>query len=155
MNSIKGTFSDYQQFREQLEQGPPRPQAWSSAAMSQLRSQLLGTDVDIVALATDTSIKGCELIPGNSLSMQWVEPNKTLRSHSHAWWHLFIIQAGQGELRLAQQPPLPIGPGDVCFIPAWADHGFLNTSSTEVLAMLNLSNIPQVHALGSAPRLCT
>jgi gentisate 1,2-dioxygenase len=43
-----------------------------------------------------------------------------------------------------------IGQGDVLLVPAWTPHGFVNTSGTEPLAMLNLSNMPQMALLANA-----
>ena len=149
MNDTQGAFFNYQHFRENLKQGPVQPRIWNTATMDQLRDQFIGTEVDIVALATDESIKCCELVPGMAMAMQWLEPGHTLQGHSHSWWHLFIIQRGLGELLIGDRDPLPISPGDVLMIPAWTDHGFVNTSSTEPLSMLNLSNMPQISALAN------
>jgi gentisate 1,2-dioxygenase len=68
-----------------------------------MRQTLEASDVDIVALAHDNTLEGCQLTPGMAVSMQWLVPGSTLNGHAHAWWHLFIIQSGSGTLSLGMQ----------------------------------------------------
>jgi gentisate 1,2-dioxygenase len=37
----------------------------------------------------------------------------------------------------------------VLLVPAWTRHGFVNTSDDEPLAMLNMSNMPQMASLSN------
>jgi gentisate 1,2-dioxygenase len=149
MNDTHGAFFNYQDFRENLKQSLPQPRIWNTAALDRIRGEFIGTEVDTVALATGDSIHCCEVVAGMAMAMQWLEPGHTMQGHRHSWWHLFIIQKGLGELVIGNRDPLPISAGDVLLIPAWTDHGFANTSSTEPLSMLNLSNMPQVSALAN------
>lgn len=80
--------------------------------------------------------------------MQWLKPGGMLNGHAHAWWHLFIIQSGIGELTLGNAQAVSVSTGDVLLVPAWTRHGFVNNSS-QPLAMLNMSNMPQMAQLCS------
>jgi gentisate 1,2-dioxygenase len=121
------------------------------ARVAGVRQSLESSEVDIVALAHERTIEGCKLTPGMAVSMQWLKPGTVLNGHVHAWWHLFIIQSGSGALTLGEADEVGVSTGDVLLVPAWTRHGFVNTSATEPLAMLNMSNMPQMELLaGSA-----
>ena len=150
MNNVQGAFFSYKDFRQSLHQPPVSAQVWKRGELTDMRQSLEASEVDIVALAHDNSIEGCKLTPGMAVSMQWLKPGTELNGHAHSWWHLFIIQSGSGTLTLGDADAVNISPGDVLLVPAWTRHGFINTSSDDALAMLNLSNMPQMALLSNA-----
>ncbi|KPH00587.1 cupin [Pseudomonas sp. RIT-PI-q] len=147
MNNVQGAFFSYKDFRQSLHQPPVSARVWKHGELTDLRQSLEASEIDIVALAHDNSIEGCKLTPGMAVSMQWLKPGAVLDGHAHSWWHLFIIQSGSGTLSLGDADAVNVSPGDVLLVPAWTQHGFVNTSSTEPLAMLNMSNMPQMAQL--------
>ncbi|MHC8316057.1 cupin domain-containing protein [Pseudomonas sp. LB3P31] len=149
MNNVQGAFFSYDEFRQSLHQSPVGARVWTRDELAAMRKSLEGSEVDIVALAHDNSIEGCKLTPGVAVSMQWLKPGSTLNGHAHAWWHLFIIQSGCGVLTLGDAEEVRASTGDVLLVPAWTRHGFVNTSTSEALAMLNISNMPQLALLSS------
>ncbi len=149
MNDIKGEYFPYQAFRESLNRPPQTAKVWRRDELAQVRQSFEASDVDIVALAHHNSTDGCNLMPGMAVSMQWLKPGGALNGHAHAWWHLFIIQSGSGELSLGDAQAVSVSTGDVLLVPAWTRHGFVN-SSTQPLAMLNMSNMPQLAQLSSS-----
>jgi gentisate 1,2-dioxygenase len=149
MNSVQGAFFSYKDFRQSLVQQPLKPRVWKDVELTAMRKSLEASDVDIVALAHHSSLDGCSLTPGMAVSMQWLIPGAELIGHVHAWWHLFIIQSGNGTLTLGDAEAVGVGSGDVLLVPAWTRHGFVNTSATEPLAMLNISNMPQALLLAN------
>ncbi|MNP02162.1 5-nitrosalicylic acid 1,2-dioxygenase [compost metagenome] len=149
MNSVQGAFFSYNDFRQSLVKQPDKPRVWKDVELTAMRKSLEASDVDIVALAHDGSLDGCSLTPGMAVSMQWLIPGAELIGHVHAWWHLFIIQSGNGTLTLGDAEAVGVGSGDVLLVPAWTRHGFVNTSATEPLAMLNISNMPQALLLAN------
>ncbi|HWT69555.1 MAG TPA: cupin domain-containing protein [Pseudomonas sp.] len=150
MNNIQGGFFSYKDFRQSLHNSPVGARVWKQGELTDMRQSLSDSEVDIVALAHDNSPEGCRLTPGMAVSMQWLIPGSRLDGHVHAWWHLFIIQAGSGTLTLDGADEVSVSPGDVLLVPAWTRHGFVNTSKTEPLAMLNMSNMPQMAQLSNA-----
>ncbi|MHC8368475.1 cupin domain-containing protein [Pseudomonas sp. ZT5P21] len=150
MNNIQGGFFSYKVFRQSLSQPLANARVWKGDELTDMRQRLEASEVDIVALAHDNSTEGCKLTPGMAVSMQWLKPGTALNGHAHAWWHLFIIQSGSGTLTLGDADAVYINPGDVLLVPAWTRHGFVNTSATEPLAMLNMSNMPQMAQLSNA-----
>lgn len=118
MNNVQGAFFSYKDFRQSLDRQPIKPRVWKSAELGDMRQALEASDVDIVALAHDNTVEGCQLTPGMAVSMQWLVPGSTLDGHVHAWWHLFIIQSGSGALSLGDAEEVNIGPGDVLLVPA-------------------------------------
>lgn len=150
MNNVRGAFFSYKDFRQSLNSPPASAKVWKDSELSDLRHSLETSEIDIVALAQDHSVEGCKLTPGMAVSMQWLKPGTALNGHAHSWWHLFIIQSGSGTLTLGDADEVSVSPGDVLLVPAWTRHGFVNTSTTEALAMLNLSNMPQIAQLSSS-----
>ncbi|WP_454866584.1 cupin domain-containing protein [Pseudomonas umsongensis] len=149
MNNVQGVFFSYKDFRQSLVRQPIKPRVWKEVELTGIRQSLEASDVDIVALAHDNSLDGCSLTPGMAVSMQWLIPGAQLQGHDHSWWHLFIIQSGNGTLTLGDAEAVCVGSGDVLLVPAWTRHGFVNTSTTEPLAMLNISNMPQALLLAN------
>jgi gentisate 1,2-dioxygenase len=147
MNNVQGGFFSYKDFRQSLHQSPVSARVWKEGELTGMRQRLEASEIDIVALAHDNSIEGCKLTPGMAVSMQWLKPGAVLDGHAHSWWHLFIIQSGSGALSLGDADAVSVSPGDVLLVPAWTRHGFVNTSATEPLAMLNMSNMPQMAQL--------
>lgn len=150
MNNIQGGFFSYKDFRQSLNQPPVNARLWTGSELANMRQSLEDSEIDIVALAHDNSTAGCKLTPGMAVSMQWLKPGTTLNGHAHAWWHLFIIQSGSGVLTLDEADEVSVNCGDVLLVPAWTRHGFVNTSATESLTMLNMSNMPQMALLSNA-----
>ncbi|EJM86343.1 cupin domain-containing protein [Pseudomonas sp. GM60] len=150
MNNIQGGFFSYKDFRQSLTRPPVSARVWKGDELTDMRQSLAASEVDIVALAHHDSSEGCKLTPGMAVSMQWLNPGTELNGHAHSWWHLFIIQSGSGTLTLGDADAVNISPGDVLLVPAWTRHGFINTSATEPLAMLNMSNMPQMALLSNA-----
>lgn len=149
MNNVKGAFFSYKDFRESLHHQSVGPRVWKEAELTDMRQTLEASEVDIVALAHDNSLNGCEVMPGVAIAMQWLKPGAVLNGHAHSWWHLFIIQSGRGAVTLGDADEVDVSAGDVLLVPAWTRHGFINTSTDEALAMLNLSNMPQMALLSN------
>lgn len=150
MNNTKGGFFSYKDFRQSLANPPASAKVWKDGELADIRHSLETSEIDIVALAHDNSVEGCKLTPGMAVSMQWLKPGTALNGHAHSWWHLFIIQCGSGALTLGDADEVSVSQGDVLLVPAWTRHGFVNTSATQPLAMLNLSNMPQIAQLSSS-----
>lgn len=150
MNNFQGALFSYKDFRQSLHYQPVSPRVWTGAELTQVRKNLEHSDIDTVALAHDKSIEGCEVTPGMAIAMQWLNPGVVLNGHAHSWWHLFVIQSGSGALTLGDADEVSVSSGDVLLVPAWTKHGFVNTGAAEPLAMLNMSNMPQMALLSNA-----
>jgi gentisate 1,2-dioxygenase len=149
MDNFQGAFFSYKNFRQSLNHRPISPKVWKASELAGMRRTLEASEVDIVALAHDKSLEGCEVTPGMAVAMQWLNPGVSLKGHAHAWWHLFIIQSGSGLLTLGDADEVNVSPGDVLLVPAWTRHGFVNPSHHEPLAMLNMSNMTQMALLSN------
>jgi len=149
MDNFQGAFFSYKDFRQSLHHQALSPRVWREDELTQMRKALDASEVDIVALAHDKTIEGCEVTPGMAIAMQWLNPGVTLNGHAHSWWHLFVIQSGSGVMTLGDADEVNVSSGDVLLVPAWTRHGFVNTSKHEALAMLNMSNMPQMALLSN------
>lgn len=149
MDNFQGAFFSYKDFRQSLHHQSVSPKVWKGSELAQLPQTLAASEVDIVALAHDKSTAGCEVTPGMAIAMQWLNPGVMLKGHAHSWWHLFVIQSGSGLLTLDEADEVNVSPGDVLLVPAWTTHGFVNPSTSTPLAMLNMSNMPQMALLSN------
>ena len=152
---FKVRFFHMTEFRQSLNQPPLSARVWTHDELAAMRESLAASEVDIVALAHDNSLEGCKLTPGVAVSMQWLKPGAVLNGHAHGWWHLFVIQAGSGLLTMGEGEAVRASAGDVLLVPAWTRHGFVNTSASEPMAMLNMSNMPQLALLSSMENAVT
>jgi gentisate 1,2-dioxygenase len=89
MNNVQGAFFHIRTF-VRVWIGNRSNLVWRCSELGDMRQTLEASDVDIVALAHDNTLEGCQLTPGMAVSMQWLVPGSTLNGHAHAWWHLFI-----------------------------------------------------------------
>jgi len=64
----------------------------------------------------------------------WIAPESRNECHRHAHESIFIVIAGQAELRLGDEL-LSLNTGDVACVPRWVVHQAFTTSSHEELLM--------------------
>jgi len=68
-----------------------------------------------------------------------VAPGKCNELHKHAHESLFVVLAGEGEVRIGAASR-PIRQGDIAFVPRWIFHQSTNTSPTEDLVILAITD---------------
>jgi len=68
-----------------------------------------------------------------------IAPGSRNECHRHAHESIFIVIAGQAELRLGDEL-LSLNTGDVACVPRWVVHQAFNTSSHEELLMLAITD---------------
>lgn len=68
-----------------------------------------------------------------------IAPGKNNEYHKHAHESLFVILAGEGEVRVGDAWR-PVKQGDVAFVPRWIFHQTRNTSKTETLVILAITD---------------
>lgn len=68
-----------------------------------------------------------------------IPPGKCNEYHKHAHESLFVILEGQGEVRVGDAWR-PVKSGDVAFVPRWIFHQTRNTSETETLVILAVTD---------------
>jgi mannose-6-phosphate isomerase-like protein (cupin superfamily)/pyrroloquinoline quinone (PQQ) biosynthesis protein C len=68
-----------------------------------------------------------------------IAPGARNECHRHAHESLFLVLAGEGELRIGTET-LPLKAGDVACVPRWQVHQSLNTSSGEELHLLAITD---------------
>jgi gentisate 1,2-dioxygenase len=118
--------------------------AWSTVLENLDRSmdaELPG--MALIALSRNQHLAGCETVPGLSLSVQCLAPARKTPHHAHAWWHVYVVQAGSGLLLWGNEAAgRTLSPGDVSFIPGWQPHSLENNGTKDFIT-LNLSNMAQ------------
>ena len=139
-----GTVFPYTEYREHFRANPPQAVIWKWADLAGLLDASRHTERGTLTLATADSASGCELLPGAAISMQVVKPSAATRPHSHSWWHLFVVQAGTGTMRLGDaETQTSLNRGDVVVVPAWCAHSIENLSAQNDLILMSLTNLPQ------------
>jgi quercetin dioxygenase-like cupin family protein len=68
-----------------------------------------------------------------------IAPGKNNEFHKHAHESLFVILAGEGEVRVGDHWQ-PVRAGDVAFVPRWIFHQTRNTSAHDTLAVLAITD---------------
>lgn len=68
-----------------------------------------------------------------------IAPGKNNELHRHAHESLFVILKGEGEVRVGDRW-LPVRSGSVAFVPRWAFHQTRNTSASEPLLLLAITD---------------
>ena len=68
-----------------------------------------------------------------------IAPGANNELHKHAHETLFVVLAGQGEVRVGERWS-PIGVGDVAFVPRWIFHQTRNTSLQDELVVMAITD---------------
>lgn len=68
-----------------------------------------------------------------------IAPGKNNAYHKHAHESLFVILQGEGEVRVGDTWS-PVKAGGVAFVPRWIFHQTRNTSATEELVILAITD---------------
>ena len=141
-----GGYLPYGIFREALKHKKIEPSCWKwNALLDRIRAsfdaELPG--FSLLALSRTDALTECEIVPGISLSVQALAPDMATPRHAHAWWHIYVVQAGSGVVSFDDESePQRIVPNDIVFIPAWCTHELKN-DGPEQLVTLNCSNMVQ------------
>lgn len=134
----------YGRFRQGLALAPQEPVLWNWAELLRDVEPASASEqarIAHLALAREGADPGAEVAPGLALSLQALEPGACIESHSHSWWHIFVVQAGEGVLRAGEpETEREMRAGDVVFVPAWCRHRLSNSGDAR-LTMLNVSNM--------------
>ena len=69
-----------------------------------------------------------------------ISPGRNNEQHKHAHESLFVILQGRGEVLVGEQWN-PVRKGDVAFVPRWIVHQTKNTSATEELVVLAITDL--------------
>jgi hypothetical protein len=68
-----------------------------------------------------------------------IAPGANNELHKHAHETLFVVLAGQGEVKVGERWS-PMGVGDVAFVPRWIFHQTRNTSLQDELVVLAITD---------------
>ncbi|MGB5246295.1 MAG: cupin domain-containing protein [Woeseia sp.] len=72
-------------------------------------------------------------VPAVSVARTRVEPGVTTELHRLAVDEYYLIAAGEGLMRVGEQAPFPIGPGDSVMIPAGTAQQISNTGREDLV----------------------
>ena len=68
-----------------------------------------------------------------------IPPGKNNEWHKHAHESLFVVLVGEGEVRVGDGT-FPVKAGEVAYVPRWIFHQTRNTSATEELVVLAITD---------------
>lgn len=71
--------------------------------------------------------------PAFSLARCRVEPGVTTERHALAVLEFYVVEQGQGRMRLGDDPAFDIGPGDTVTIPQHTPQCVANTGETDLV----------------------
>jgi mannose-6-phosphate isomerase-like protein (cupin superfamily) len=109
-----------------------RPALARGAAMYRNRNERLGVDFEVDRLAFPH-------LQTMDPRVVRIAPGATNERHRHAHESLFVVLAGRGEVLVGEQR-LPVGAGDVAFVPRWIFHQTRNTDPAAELVVLAITD---------------
>lgn len=71
--------------------------------------------------------------PELSLARARVEPGVTTQRHALDVLEFYVIKQGQGLVRIGEDAPFPVGPGDTVTIPQHTSQSITNTGSGDLV----------------------
>lgn len=71
--------------------------------------------------------------PEVSLARARVEPGVTTQLHQLSVHEWYVIQSGQGRMRIGDEAPISVGPGDTVTIPKHTPQQITNTGKDDLL----------------------
>jgi mannose-6-phosphate isomerase-like protein (cupin superfamily) len=80
-----------------------------------------------------TELKNDPAVPEVSLARARVAPGVCTELHSLSVLEWYVIESGQGMMRVGDQDPCPVGPGDTISIPPNAPQQITNTGRDVLL----------------------
>ncbi|CDH23586.1 cupin domain-containing protein [Xenorhabdus bovienii] len=92
-----------------------------------------------------------ETVHDLSVTVQIIKPEDSTTKHSHSFWHLYFVMSGRGQLIFENKNPAMIVNGDVIYVPAWAEHQFINREH-ENLILYVTQNLPGMAKQGTLLR---
>lgn len=146
--STAGLTVSYVDYRAHFLPAASESTHWNWATLLSTLQEARHTERGSLTLTRDGSVQGCELLPGLAINIQRVQAGRATLAHAHSWWHLFLVQEGQGTIRCDDEPGRQVHRGDLFLVPPGARHQIENTGDGDLL-LLSLSNLPQQVALGS------
>lgn len=72
-------------------------------------------------------------LPDVSVARTRVEPGVTTELHALSVLEWYVIQSGEGLMRVGDENPYPVGPGDTIRIPAGSAQQIENTGTADLL----------------------
>ena len=145
-----GATLPYLKYRSLYSQRRELPVVWKWKELAEQFDTSAHTERGTLTLSTADPAGRCELVPGMAISIQVVSAGGRTRPHAHAWWHLFVVQAGTGTMVLGSaRDEVQLSRGDLVLVPAWCEHHFENTSEQESLALMSMTNLPQQAGLSN------
>lgn len=145
----EGRLLDYGQYRDHFADVPGEAVVWRWPGIGERLAAARHGERGTFTLTRDGTAAGCEFLGGMAINVQVVPPHESTRPHTHAWWHLFVVQSGRGSASIGTDgESVEIGERDVLLIPAWCTHAF-RSEGDEALVLLSMSNLPQQTRLGN------
>lgn len=152
MSALEGRILPYGVFRDDLKTRAIAPAAWQWSAVGVALLEAHGREqpnLGLLALSREDGLSGCEIAPGLSLSVQSLGTSATTPRHAHAWWHIYVVQAGSGIVGWGEDgAERGLAANDIVFIPGWCVHALRNDGDATFVT-LNISNMAQQADLGN------
>lgn len=153
LRPVRGDFITFSEYLKRARRPSPRAVVWPWAGIAEALAAFPHGERGTLALANPDSVDPVSIVFGVSLAVQVVRAGERTQSHTHSFWHLYIVYSGTGNVWLSTDAiPNCIRPKDILLVPAWCPHAFDNGEGAESLVLLALQNLPQCAQLGNLLR---
>jgi gentisate 1,2-dioxygenase len=151
MMPIEGEIVSFPEYLDRNIRPRSAAVVWKGAAITAAMSRYPRTERGTIAFMNPGQSGGVAIAPGLSAAIQEIAPGEQTTPHAHSFWHLYLVRAGSG-VAVIDNDRIEFQDGDMLFVPAWAQHAFLNTTDNRVLSLMALQNLPLVCELGDYAR---
>lgn len=149
MTIVSGTALRHKEYLGLYRRPKPNPVVWDWNALARSVAAFEHDERGTLALSVPGGDAGCDIVPGMSLAVQIIKAGDSTRSHTHSWWHLYIVVSGKGEVTFEESgSSVDVSAAGVFFVPAWCPHRFVN-SADEDLVLFRMQNMPELARLNN------
>lgn len=149
---IQGATISFDEYRTKALRKRKTPIIWKWIKMSEMLKSAKHHPRGSLVLSSSDENDPATIAPGLSFTIQVIKPGENTQYHQHSFWHLYIVNSGQGFVSLENENiKHELTTGDALFIPAWYSHQFANETNLSFI-LFAIQNLPQQAALGSLIR---
>lgn len=150
MAVLEGVTLPYLRYRSLYREKQESPVVWRWRELVEQFDTSAHSERGTLTLSTADTEGRIEVVPGMAISIQVVNAGGRTRPHAHAWWHLFVVQAGAGTMVLGNTGDVvQLRQNDLVLVPAWCAHHFENITGEDSLVLMSMTNLPQQAGLSN------
>jgi gentisate 1,2-dioxygenase len=151
MSISTGRLLVFDSYLDAAKKSKPDPCHWRWPNIEATAAHFARGERGTLALVSGSADAGVEAAPGVSMALQAIYPGERTTTHTHSFWHLYIVLAGTGSACVGAEEDTALAVHDVLYVPPWTHHAFSNDGKQPLL-LYALQNLPQLAQLDTLAR---